>query len=160
MAYRKATRRDTQEIKQHINQLIQAQSKQQETLVHVISILNITRYAAQVNRQKLNEVMGTLQRSNESLDRPFNITEVLTQYIRYQQMYIYMHTILAYPRDSLTYMRQVAINMMDFVDAVTTNVMSLDILPVEDLRNMLRHIESKFPSMMHLSISLENTLHF
>ena len=38
--------RDTQEIKQHVNQLIQAQVKQQGTLVHVISILNVTRYAA------------------------------------------------------------------------------------------------------------------
>ena len=84
---------------------MQAQSKQQESMVHVISILNITRYTAQVNRQKLNEVVDALQRSNEDLDRIFNITEVLTQYIRYQQMSIYMHTILAYLRDSLTYMR-------------------------------------------------------
>ena len=35
-----------------VNQLIQEQTKQQETLVHVISILNITRYAIQVYRQK------------------------------------------------------------------------------------------------------------
>ena len=42
------TMRDTWEIKQHVNQLIQAQTKQQETLtlLHVISILNITRYMA------------------------------------------------------------------------------------------------------------------
>ena len=45
-----ATTWDTWEIKQCVNQLIQAHSKQQETLVHVISILNVTRYAAQVNR--------------------------------------------------------------------------------------------------------------
>ena len=55
-----ATTRDTWEIKQYVNQLIQVQSKQQETLVHVISILNVTRYAAQVSRQKLNEVMDIL----------------------------------------------------------------------------------------------------
>ena len=71
-----ATTRDTWEIKQHVNQLIHAQSKQQETQVHVISILNITRHAAQVSRQKLNEVMDTLQRSSEYLDRLFNIPEV------------------------------------------------------------------------------------
>ena len=82
--------RDTQEIKQHINQLIQEQTKQQESLVHVIYILNVTRYATQVNRQKLNEMIDALQRSNEVLIRLFNITEVLTQCIRYQQ--IYMHT--------------------------------------------------------------------
>ena len=84
-----------------------------------------------------------LQRSNEDLNRLFNITEVLTQCIRYQQMYIYMCTILAYLRDSLTYMRQVAIHTMDYVDAATTNILSPDILPVDDLRNMLRHIESE-----------------
>ena len=152
--------RDTWEIKQHTNQLIQAQRKQQETLVHVISILNFTIYATQVNRQKLNEIMDALQESNEDLDRLFNITEVLTQCIRYQQMFIYMHTILAYLRDSLTYMRQVPIHMMDYVDAATSNVLSPDILPVEDLRNMLRHIESELLSTMHPPISSDNTLHF
>ena len=139
---------------------MQAQSKQQETLVHIISILNFTRYAAQVNRQKLNEIMDVLQRSNEDLDRLFNVTEVLTQHIRYQQMYIYKYTILAYLRASLTYLRQVAIHTMDYVDAVTTNVLFPDILSMEGLRNMLRNIESELPSMMHLPISLDNTLHF
>ena len=105
--------RDTWEIKQHLSQLIQAQTKQQENLIHVISILNVTRYAAQVNRQKLNEVIDALQRSNEDLDKLFKITEVLTQCIRYQQMYIYMHTILANHRGCFTYMRQVAIHLMD-----------------------------------------------
>ena len=135
-----------------------AQSKQQETPVHVISILNVTRYTAQVNRQKLNEIMDALQRSNEDLDRHFNITEVLTQHIRYQQMYIYMHTILAYLRDSLTYMRQVAIHTMDYV--ATINVSSPDILPVAHLRDMLKNIECEWPSTMHLTISSDNTIHF
>ena len=71
-----------------------------------------------------------------------------------------MGTILVYLRDSVTYMRQVATHMMEYVDAATTNVLSPDILPVEDLRNMLRHIESELPSMMHLHISSDNTLHF
>ena len=35
-----------------------------------------------------------------------------------------------------------------------------DILPVEDLRNMLRHIESELPSTMHLPFSLDDILHF
>ena len=144
-----ATKRDTWEIKQHVNQLIQAQCKQQETLVHAISILNVTRYAAQVNRQKMNKVMDDLQRSNEDLDRLFNITKVVTKCINYTQMYNYMCTILAYLGDCLIYMRQVGIPMMDYVDAATTNVLSPEILPVEDLRNMLTNL----PSMMHVPIS-------
>ena len=86
-------------------------------------------------------MIDNLQRSNEDLNRLFNITEVPTQSIRYQQMYIYMHTMPAYLRDSLTYIRQVTIHMMDYVDIATTNILSPDILPLEDLRSMLRHIE-------------------
>ena len=71
-----------------------------------------------------------------------------------------MHTVLAYLRDSLTYMRQVAIHMMSYVDAATTNILSPDIFPVEHLRNMHKHIESELPSTIHLPISSDNTLHF
>ena len=71
-----------------------------------------------------------------------------------------MCTILAYLRDSLTYMREVTIHTMDYVDAAATNILSPDILPVESLRNMLGHIESELSSTMHLSVSLEDTLHF
>ena len=133
----------------------------QTTLVHVISILSITRYAAEVKRHKLNKIIDDPQRSNEYLEkRLLSITEVLTQCITYQQMYIYKHTILAYLRDSLMYMRQVAIHVMDYVDAAMTNILPSDILPLEDLRNMLRHIESELPSTMHLPISSDDTLHF
>ena len=54
---------------------------------------------------------------------------------------------------------QVAIHM-DYVDVATTKILSLDILPVEDLRNMHKHIQSELPSTMHLPISLDDTLHF
>ena len=47
--------------------------------------------------------MDALQRSNEDLDRLFNITDILTQHIRYQQMYMYMCIIQAYNRDSELY---------------------------------------------------------
>ena len=75
-------------------------------------------------------------------------------------MYIYMCTILAYLRDSLAYMRQVVIHMMDYVDTTTTNVLSPDICPAKELRNMLRHTESELPSTMHLTISSDNTHNF
>ena len=64
-----------------------------------------------------------------------------------------MCTILAYLRDSHTNMRQVAIHTMDYVDTATTNILSPDILPVEDLRNIFRHIEAELPSTMYLPIS-------
>ena len=71
-----------------------------------------------------------------------------------------MHTILAYLRHSFTYMREVAIHTVDYVDAATTNILSPGILPVKDLRNMIRHIESELPSTMHLPISLDDTFPF
>ena len=95
--------RDIQEIKQHVNQLIQEQTKQQETLVHVIFILNITRYAVQVNRQKLNEISDALQRSNEDLKGCLTLQRFWHNALA--KMHIYMHTILAYLGDCLTYMR-------------------------------------------------------
>ena len=104
--------------------------------------------------------MDDLQRSNEDLDRLFIITEVLTQHIRYQHIYIYMCNILAYLIDSLSHIRQVAICTMDYVDVTTTNVLSPEILPVADLRNMLKHIESDLSPTMHLPLSLDNTLPF
>ena len=71
-----------------------------------------------------------------------------------------MLTILAYLRDSLTYMRQVAIHTKDNKDAAMANLLSPDILPVEDLRSMLRHIESELPSTMHLPASSDDILNF
>ena len=111
---------------------MQEQTKQQETLVHVISILNITQYAIQVNRQKLNEVMDVLHMANEDVSTLFNITDILMQCLRHQQIYTYACTILAYLRDPLMYMRQVAIHIIDYVDAAMTNMFSLNILPVEN----------------------------
>ena len=49
-----ATTKDINNIKTWINQLIATQSSQQETLLHIISILNVTRYATQVNRHSIN----------------------------------------------------------------------------------------------------------
>ena len=54
-------------------------------------------------------------------------------------MYIYICTILAFLRDSLTYMEQNAIYMMDYVNAATTNVLSPDILPVAPERYAKAH---------------------
>ena len=44
-----ATSKDVNSIKKIVNQLIATQSTQQEVIVHIVSSLNITRYAAQVN---------------------------------------------------------------------------------------------------------------
>ena len=57
-------------------------------------------------------------------------------------------------------MKQVATHTMNYVNAATTNILSPDILPVKELKVMFRHIESQLHTIMHLPISLVNTLHF
>ena len=49
-------------------------------------------------------------------------------------------------------MRQVATHTMDHIDAAMTHILSPDILPVEELRYMLRHIELQLSPIMHLPI--------
>ena len=119
----------------------------------------MTRDATQVNRHKINVVMDALQKANQDMNISLNITDVLTQHLRYHQIYTYAHTISAYLRDCLIYMKLVATHTTDYVDATTTNILSPDILPVEELKDMLRHIKSQLPSIMYLPISTDNTLH-
>ena len=49
---------------------------------------------------------------------------------------------------------------MDYSNVATTGILSPHILPVQDLRKMLKYTEDILPSMMHLPIFSENTLHF
>ena len=100
--------------------------------------------------------MDALQKVKKDVNILFNITDILTQHLRYHQMYTYVCNILAY----LMYMRKAATHTMDYLDAATTNILSPDILPADELRSMLRHIECQLPIKMHLPISLDDTLHF
>ena len=59
--------KDINSIKTRINQLIAAQSLQQETLVHIISILNITRYAAQVIKHSINILMDKVDDTSHDI---------------------------------------------------------------------------------------------
>ena len=55
-----ATTKDIHSIKTRINKLITTQTSQCNTLVHIVSILNITRYATQVNRHSINTLMDAV----------------------------------------------------------------------------------------------------
>ena len=62
--------------------------------------------------------------------------------------------------DSLWYIRTFSMHTMDYVDAATTSTLSPHILPIEDLKQMLSHIEETLPPTMHWWVSSEDTLHF
>ena len=59
-----ATSKDVNSIKKRVNQLTATQSTQQEGIVHIVSILNITRYAVQVNRQHINIIVEKLMKQS------------------------------------------------------------------------------------------------
>ena len=68
-----ATTKDINAIKTRINHLITTQQNQLDTLVHVISILNVTRYATQVNRQDVNILMDTMEQTHQDFITLYNI---------------------------------------------------------------------------------------
>ena len=69
-----ATTKDVNNIKTRINQLIVTQSSQQETLVHVISILKVTRYAAHVNRHSINVLMDKVDAASYDINTLLSTT--------------------------------------------------------------------------------------
>ena len=156
----RATTKDVRSIKNRVNQLIAIQHQQQETLVHIISILNVARYATQVNGQHINLVMAAVERTHQDVTMLYNITSSLYTHLNYQENVLYICSILANLGDSLYYMHQMAMHMMDFIDAARIGILSPHVLPVEDLQKMLTHIEEELPSTMYLPLSSEDTLHF
>ena len=155
-----AMTKDVSSIKKRVNQMIATQHTQQETLVHVISILNVTKYATLVNRQHINIVMNAVERTHQEITTLYNITHSLYGSLSYQQIILHICFILANLRDSLYYMREVAMHAIDYIDAATTGILPPHVLPVEDFRKMLLHIEETLSSTLHLPISSEDALYF
>ena len=114
----------------------------------------------QVNRQHINTAMEAVQRTHNDVMPLFSITSSIYTHINYQQILLHVHSILVNLKDSLYYIRQIAMHRMDYIDAATMSILLPHVLPVEDLQEMLIHIETELPSTMHLPVSLDDTLHF
>ena len=71
----------------------------------------------------------------------YNITSSLYTSLNYQQIVLHICSILAHLRDSLYYMRWAAMHAMDYIDAAITGILSPHVLPMDDLRTILIHIE-------------------
>ena len=155
-----ATTKDVNSIKECVNQLIETQLTQQEILVHIVSILNVTRYVVQVNRHSINILMDKVDETSQDVNNLYNLTTSLATSLSYHQLILYIRSVLANLQDSLSYIRTVSTHTMDYIDAATTGTLSLYILPIMDLQRMLSHIEETLPSTLHLPVSSEDTLHF
>ena len=151
--------KDVNSIKEHVNQHIETQSTQ-ETLVHIVSILNIKQYAAQVNRQSINILMDKVDETSHDVNNLYNLTTSLATNLSYHQLTLYIRSVLANLQDSLSYIRMVSTHTMDYIDVAMTGTLSPHILPIMDLKSMLSHIEETLPSTLHLPVSSEDTLHF
>ena len=129
-------------------------------MVHIVSILNVTRYAAQVNRHSINILMDRVNKNSQDVNNLYNLTTSLATSFSYYQLVFYMRSVLANLRDSLGYIKIVSTYTMDYINAATTGTLSPHILHIMDLKKMLSHTEETLLSTLHLPVSSEDTLHF
>ena len=159
-----ATTKDVNSIKTCVNQLIKTQSAQQETLVHIISILNVTRCAAQINRCSINVLMDKIDETSQDVNNLYNLTTSLATSLSYHQIVLYIRSVLANLQDSLSYIIKVSTHTMDYIDAATTGTLSPHILPIMDPKKMLSYIEGTYHlhyiSQPHLKIPYISTTTF
>ena len=98
-----ATTKDIHSIKTRINQLITIQASQCNTLVHIMSILNITRYATQVDRHGINTLMDAVQTTSHDINNLYNLTTSLATSINFHQMILHIRSVFTNLHDSLYY---------------------------------------------------------
>ena len=90
-----ATTKDICSIKTRINQLIATQSLQCNTLVHIVSILNVTRYATQVNRHSINNLIDAMHTTSQDINNLYNLTTSLAASINFNQMILHIRSVFA-----------------------------------------------------------------
>ena len=129
-------------------------------MVHIVSILNLTRYKTQVNRQRINIILKELTKSNEDIRALFNITNQLATQVQVQNIVLHLRAMLANLRDCLHFMKQLANHVLEYIDTATTGTLTLHLIPMPDLQQMLYQIESELPPNMHLPIPSSDPLHF
>ena len=155
-----ATTKDVNSIKSRINQLIVTQSSQQKTLVHVIPVLNITRYATQVNKHSINILMDKVDATSHDINTLYNLTRSLATSVSCHQLILHIRSVFANLQDSLNYIQMVSTLTMESIDAATSGILSPHILPTVDLQKMLLQIADTLPPTLHLPVSPDDTLHF
>ena len=100
-------------IKTRINQLTATQTSQCNTLVHVVSILNVTRYTTQVNRHSINNLIDAVHTTSQDINNLYNLTTSLATSINFNQMILHLRSIFANLRHSLHYLQTVSTHTME-----------------------------------------------
>ena len=99
-----ATTKDICKIKARINQLIATQTSQCNTLVHIVSILNVTRYATQVNRHSINNLIDAVCTTSQDINNLYNLTMSLAASINFNQTILHIRSVFANLQDLLHYL--------------------------------------------------------
>ena len=71
------------------------QSSQCDTLVHIVSILNVTRYATQVNRHSINSLIDAVHTAAQDIDNLYNVMTSLASSINFNQMTLHLRLVFA-----------------------------------------------------------------
>ena len=129
-------------------------------MVHIVSILNLTHYETQANRQWINIILKELTRSNKDIRALFNITNQLAMQVQVQNIVLHLRAMLVNLRDCLYFMKQLANHVLEYIDTATTGSLTPHLIPVPNLQKMLYQIESELPPNMHLPILSSDSLHF
>ena len=90
-----ATTKDIHSIKTRINQLIATQTSQHNTLVHIVPILIVTRYATQVNRHSINNLIDAIRTTSQDINNLYNLTTSLAASINFNQMILRIRSVFA-----------------------------------------------------------------
>ena len=101
-----ATMKDVNSIKTRVNQLIATQSSQQDTLVHIVCIINVTWYAV-VNRHNINILVNKVDETSYDINNLYNLTTSLATSISFHQLILHIRLVFANLHDSLSYIRTV-----------------------------------------------------
>ena len=65
------------------------------TLVHIVSILNVTRYATQVNRHSINNLIDAICTTSQDINNLYNLTTSLAASINFNQIILHIRSVFA-----------------------------------------------------------------
>ena len=84
-------------------------------MAHIVSILNLTHYETQVNRQWINIILKELTKSNEDIRALFNITNQLATQVQVQNIMLHLQAMLTNLKDCLHFMKQLANHVLECI---------------------------------------------
>ena len=96
--------------------------------------------------------MDKVNETSQDVNNLYNLTTSLATRLNYHQLILYIRSVLANLRVSLSYIRTVSTHTMDYIDAATTGTLSRHILLIMDLKKKLAHMEETLPSTLHLPV--------